>query len=184
MSAMTRCTVHPHRPGGRPAAARLALALAAGSFLVLASPGTAAAADRSHPDDVVPIVDCVTSDRHGTWTAVFGYDNRTGVRVTIPVGPGNQVLPATNGDPQPTSFDPGVHHGAFVAVWTRGGGAMWHLGSVNLTARKTDTACSDATELPADGNGTGTVIALGAAAAVGVGLLARARRRPSSAAIG
>jgi hypothetical protein len=161
------------------------LVTAAAVTVLAAAPGAALAAPgRSAPPDVVPLVDCVTVDPDGTWTAVFGYDNRTGATVTIPVGPANQVTPAAYGDPQPTTFAPGVHHGAFAAVVTQGGGPMWHLGSDDLAARSTDTACPTATQMPSDGNGTGVVIVLGLAGAVGAVLVSRARRRRSPARTG
>ncbi|MGY1740540.1 MULTISPECIES: hypothetical protein [unclassified Blastococcus] len=115
-------------PAGSPTAGvAAALALA---------PGAAAAnPDRSAPPDVVPLVDCVTVHADGSWTAVFGYDDRTGATVEIPVGPANQVTPESSGQPQPTTFLPGVRHGAVQVTVPRGGGPVWHLGRDDLPAR-------------------------------------------------
>jgi hypothetical protein len=155
--------------------ARLAL-LAAGAVLSLtAAPGVAAAAPAG---SVVPLLDCVRANGDGTWTALFGYDNRTRSTVTIPVGPDNKLTPTSYGTPQPTRFAPGVHHGVFVAPVTRGAGPMWHLDRTNLAARAgSGPACPGSTELPQEGNGTGAAIALAVAGAVGAVAVHRARRR-------
>jgi hypothetical protein len=174
----------PEEPLGRRRRPRLgrhrALVAAAAVTILAGAPGMAVAApNRSAPPDVVPLVDCVSVSSDGTWTAVFGYDNRTGSAVTIPVGPANQVTPTVYGTPQPRTFAPGLHHGAFAAVVTHGGGPMWHLGSENLAARKTDTACPAPTQMPAEGSGTGAVVLLGLAGLTGAVLLSRARRQVS-----
>jgi hypothetical protein len=161
---------------GRSRVARL-LATTAVTAVVALTPGVAGAApNRSGPPDVVPLVDCVTTHADGSWTAVFGYDNRTGAAVDIPVGPANKVTPTGYGAPQPTSFAPGVRHGVFAVTVPRGGGPMWHLGSTNLAARKADTACPPATQMPAEGNGTGVAIGVAVAGGVAAVLLRRSRR--------
>lgn len=153
-------------------------AVGAVSAALAMSPGVASAApDRAQPPDVVPFVDCITQHADGTWTAIFGYDNSTGDDVDIPVGPANKVTPTAYDGRQPTHFDAGVHHGVVQVTVDHGGGPMWHLGSDNLSARKSDTACGPSTQMPADGNGTGVVVALGAAGIVGAGLVHRIRRR-------
>ncbi|MGY1702252.1 hypothetical protein [Geodermatophilus sp. SYSU D00766] len=173
MTSPTRSTP-PRR--GRSRALRIAAAAAVGAVVAL-TPGTAGAApNRSAPPDVVPVVDCVVRNGDGSWTAVFGYDNRTGATVDIPVGPANQVTPTGYGAPQPTRFAPGLRRGVFSVTVTRGGGPVWHLGSTNLAARKTDTACPPSTQMPADGNGTGAAIGVAVAAGVGAVLLRRSRR--------
>ncbi len=171
----------PARPG-RSRAARVLAATAIGAVVALTPGAAGAAPGRSGPPDVVPLVDCVVRHDDGSWTAVFGYDNRTGAPVTVPLGPANKVTPTGYGTPQPTTFAPGVRHGVFSVTVTRGGGPMWHLGSTNLAARKTDTACPPSTQMPADGNGAGVVIGVAAAGGVGTLLLRRARRNAVPAA--
>ncbi|MGY1770157.1 hypothetical protein [Blastococcus sp. SYSU D00813] len=158
-------------------ARRLAATAAVGAALALAPGAAAAAPNRSGPPDVVPLVDCVTEHADGSWTAVFGYDNRTGSVVEIPVGPANQVTPPSSGQPQPTTFRAGVVHGAFRVTVERGGGPMWHLGRDDLAARKADTACPPTVQLPADGNGTGVLFGAAAATIAGAVLLHRHRER-------
>ena len=175
------------RAGRRPSrAARLSSAAAIGLVICL-GPGVAGAdpggsgVDRSHPPDVVPLVDCILTHADGSWTAIFGYDNRTGASIDVPVGPANQVTPRSPVQPQPTTFAPGIRHGAFSVTVPRGGGPMWHLGDTNLAARKTDAACPDSTQMPAEGYGAGTAVVVAAAAGVGAVLVGRWRRRTVAA---
>ena len=161
----------------RVAAASVAvLTVAVAAVLLL--PGVARAApDRSSPPDVVPLLDCVLRNADGTWTAVFGFDNRTGATADIPLGPANQVTPSRYDGDQPTRFAAGVHHGVLALTGTGGGGPMWHLGSTNLAAREGDATCSSVRELPANGNGLGTSMGLGGAGIVALVLGYRWRRR-------
>ncbi len=175
------------RAGRRPSrAARLSSAAAIG-LVVCLGPGVAgadpggSAVDRSHPPDVVPLVDCVLTHADGSWTAVFGYDNRTGAPVDIPVGPANQVTPRSAVQPQPTTFAAGIRHGVFTVTVPRGGGPMWHLGDTNLAARRTGATCPDPTQMPAEGNGAGTAVVVAAAAGAGAVLVRRWRRRAVAA---
>jgi hypothetical protein len=158
---------HPRRL--LPRAALVVVAVVA----LVAVPGAASARGT-----VVPLLDCVLTDDDGSWTAVFGYENTSSSPVRIPRGPRNQVTPAPVGSPQPTTFEPGTHRGAFTVPVPRGGGPMWHLDGTNLAARPgSATACPSAEELPADGNGAGWAIALAASALVGTVTLQQERRR-------
>ncbi len=151
-------------------AALVALIVLAG---LLALPGTASA-----KGTVVPLLDCVVANRDGSWTAVFGYQNTASSPVRIPRGPRNKVTLATVGSPQPTTFQPGTHRGAFTVTVPRGAGPMWHLDGTNLAARLgTAKACPSSTQMPVEGNGTGAAIALVAAGLVGTVAVQRARRR-------
>ena len=140
---------------------------------LVAAPGAASARGT-----VVPLLDCVLTNGDGSWTAVFGYENTSSSPVRIPTGARNKVTPVTHGTPQPTTFQPGTHRGAFTVTVPRGAGPMWHLDGTNLTARLgTAPACPPSTQMPAEGNGTGTAIALVAAGLVGAVCVHRARRR-------
>ena len=160
------------RTGARVPRAAL-LAVVAGAGLV-AVPGTASAGTT-----VEPLVDCYVQHDDGSWTAVFGYDNRTGSRVTVPRGELNSVTARGYQDPQPTTFEPGLHHGVFsVTVTGNSAGFVWHLDRTNLTVRRdSGPACPSSTELPEEGNGTGPAIALAAAGLIGGVLVQRANRR-------
>ncbi|SET98682.1 hypothetical protein [Geodermatophilus poikilotrophus] len=152
---------------------RAALVAVVAVVALVAVPGAASARGT-----VVPLLDCVVANDDGSWTAVFGYRNTSSSPVRIPTGPRNKVTPATVGSPQPTTFQPGTHRGAFTVTVARGAGPMWHLDGTNLAARRgTATACPSSTQMPADGNGTGAAIALVAAGLVGTVAVQRARRR-------
>jgi hypothetical protein len=164
---------------GSARALHLSLAVGVAAVGLVAVPATASA---SPAGTVTPVLDCYVDNRDGSWTAVFGYRNTTATPVTIPVGPDNKVTPTTYGTPQPTTFQPGLHHGVFSVTVTRGAGPMWHLDQDNLAARrKSASACPSSTELPSEGNGTGPAIALAVAGAVGAVALHRARRRTRTA---
>ncbi len=157
---------------------RAALVAVVAVVALVAAPGAASARGT-----VVPLLDCVVTNRDGSWTAVFGYRNTSSSTVTIPAGARNKVTPATYGTPQPTTFRPGTHRGAFTVTVPRGGGPMWHLDGTNLAARHgSATACPPPTELPQGGNGTGPAIGLVAAGLVGVVMVRRANRRAQVAA--
>ena len=152
---------------------RAAVVAVVAVMALVAAPGTASA-----KGTVVPLLDCVVANDDGSWTAVFGYQNRSGSPVRIPTGPRNKVTPATVGSPQPTTFQPGTHRGAFTVTVPRGAGPMWHLDGTNLAARLgTAKACPSSTQMPAEGNGTGAAIALVAAGLVGAVAVQRSRRR-------
>jgi hypothetical protein len=123
----------------------------------------------------VPLLDCTIRADDGSWTAVLGYDNRTGATATIPVGPANQLTPTSYGAPQPATFAPGVHHAVLSVRVTGGAGFVWHLGEVNLAVRSGDAACPP-TQLPATGNGTGPLLVFLGALAVAIGATWRSRR--------
>jgi hypothetical protein len=157
---------------------RVALAAVIALVGLVVLPGTASA-----KAGVTPLLDCSVVNKDGSWTAVFGYDNPTAATVTIPKGSDNKVTPVTYGAPQPITFKPGVHHGAFSVTVTRGAGVMWHLDGQNLAARAgTAPPCPPSTELPEEGNGTGPAIVLVAAGVVGAVAVLRVRRRAPGAA--
>jgi len=157
----------------RAGVARAALVAVIALVGLLALPATASARGT-----VVPLLDCVVTDRDGSWIAVFGYQNTSSSTVTIPVGARNKVTPATYGASQPTSFRPGTHRGAFTVTVPRGGGPMWHLDGTNLAARVGSARpCPPSTELPEEGNGTGPAIALATAGLIGGVMVHRANRR-------
>jgi hypothetical protein len=156
---------------------RAALVAVVAVVALVATPGAASARGT-----VVPLLDCVVANDDGSWTAVFGYRNTSSSPVRIPTGPRNKVTPVTYGTPQPTTFQPGTHRGAFAVPVARGAGPMWHLDGTNLAARPgTAKACPSSTQMPAEGNGTGMAIALVAAGLVGMVGVQRARRRAPAA---
>jgi hypothetical protein len=138
----------------------------------------AAPAPASALSSVKPLLDCVVQNGDGSWTAIFGYDNPNESAVTIPVGPKNEFGPKEYGQPQPTSFEPGLHRGVLSITVTGGRDPEWDLDGTKVEARADSTpVCPSSTELPEEGNGTGPAIALAAAGVVGAVLARRANRR-------
>jgi hypothetical protein len=79
---------------------------------------------------VAPILNCVERNQNGTWTARFGYDNSTGVAVTIPMGANNYFTPGAQNRGQTTVFQPGRLTNAFSVTFTKGRSnnlAAWYL---------------------------------------------------------
>ena len=76
---------------------------------------------------VRPILDYVTDNRDGSFTAWFGYDNPAAAPVSVPVGKQNRFTPHAPDRGQPTVFAPGRHRRVFAVNFPRGGLA-WHLG--------------------------------------------------------
>lgn len=75
---------------------------------------------------VRPILEYVTDNRDGSFTAWFGYDNPGAATVHLPVGKHNRFTPHREDRGQPTAFAPGRHRAAFAVEFPRGGLA-WHL---------------------------------------------------------
>ena len=168
--------------GGRRAGRRRAVAgavvSAAAAVAVLATPGTAAAADAT---DLTPFLDCVSRHENGTYTAVFGYRNPTRTTIRVPVGSDNQVTPDWVRWSELTTFAPGEQRGAFSVTVDESQPVMWHLGDDNLQVRAGSRPACTATEMPAEGNGTGPVVALAAGGVFGALLLRHVRRRAAAA---
>jgi hypothetical protein len=165
--------------GGRRHAAAGALVSAAAAVAVLATPGTAAAADAK---DLTPVLECVGRNGDGTYTAVFGYQNPTRTTIRVPVGSDNQVTPDSVRATVPTTFVPGDVRGAFSVTVDEDTPVKWHLGNDSVQARAGGKPSCPPTEMPAEGNGTGVVVALGAGGLFGALLLRRFRRRIAAAA--
>lgn len=93
---------------------------------------------------VRPIVECVTDNGDGTYTAYFGYHNDGAETVTISVGPRNRVSPAPESRGQPTTFSPGGTapwpNAPFSAVFS-GGSLRWMVEGRAATASPDSPRC-------------------------------------------
>jgi hypothetical protein len=67
---------------------------------------------------VSPIVEGVTANGNGTWTALWGWNNRNTVPVTIPIGVNNRFSPGPQARGQPVVFLPGRRYGQFSTIIT------------------------------------------------------------------
>jgi hypothetical protein len=66
---------------------------------------------------ISPVLERITNNGNGTWTALWGWYNANTVPVTIPIGANNRFVP----NPQargPAMFLPGRHYGQFSTVIT------------------------------------------------------------------
>lgn len=118
-------------------------------------------------DALTPFVDCVQDAPLGAVTSrtvVLGYRSSAATAVTLAAGSGADDLapgPADRG--QPTVFQPGDHHGAWLlTVDAIAEPALtWTLGSATATIDGTAPACTDATALavsaPAAASTPGTI---------------------------
>lgn len=90
---------------------------------------------------VSPVLECVTKNSDGTYTAYFGYNNPSATQATIPHGAGNNFHPSPQDRWQPTIFEPGRQVKVFSVVFD-GGALVWTLNVRTSTASNTSTPCS------------------------------------------
>ncbi|MGE0454287.1 MAG: LamG-like jellyroll fold domain-containing protein [Vicinamibacteria bacterium] len=145
-------------PGGRAAAlqastAFVAEAAEAGALLVESEWSTAH--DGDDDDDrraLLPVLECVVRNADDSYTAHFGYRNRTASAFSAPVGPANFFSPGPAGRSQPTSFAPGrspYHPQAAFTVPFTSGTLVWSLRGPDgrtrtVKARTTSPRCGAA----------------------------------------
>ncbi len=106
--------------------ARLAAAGISAALLPLVSPVVAKAAGSNN---LIPLLNCVTDNGDGTFTAHFGYLNQTASAITVPLGPKNMFVPPPNDRAQPTVFQPGENDDVFQVTFdgTFGQEIKWML---------------------------------------------------------
>ena len=93
---------------------------------ILATAVSAVAKGPPTPARVRPILDYVTDNPDGTFTAWFGYHNPGATLVDIRIGKRNRFTPHAADRGQPTVFAPGRHRAVFRVDFPRGG-VVWHL---------------------------------------------------------
>jgi hypothetical protein len=117
----------------------------------------------------------------GAYTAVLGYDNPSGSKVTVPRGASNKFTPTRYDGNQPTTFLPGRQRGVF-SLTVDHPSVKWKLDSSTLRLDRNATRCPPSTEMPEQGNGTGIAVGLLAGGVLGVFLVRRMQRRLTAAA--
>ncbi len=75
---------------------------------------------------VRPILECVSPNTNGTYTARFGYENYNSVPVIIPLGEKNEFTPVPKDRGQVTVFQPGRVVNAFSVIFNENN-LKWHL---------------------------------------------------------
>lgn len=83
---------------------------------------------------VRPMLDYVTDNADGTFTAWFGYDHRGDKAVRLPIGHDNRFTPPAANRGQPIVFEPGRHRRVFAVAFPRGG-LVWHLAGKTAEAK-------------------------------------------------
>ncbi len=131
-------------------AARASRALAAvvlGTSFALAGAGLALAA--ADPDPVIPFVDCVSSAPGASpdaFTVVFGYRNTATTPVSLAAGAAQNSFSLGPDRGQPGTFDPGVHHDAFVTTFAGASGDLtWTLGTTTVGPDAATPSCDTTT---------------------------------------
>jgi hypothetical protein len=92
------------------------------------------------PQPVRPVLECVTNNGDGTYTAFFGYMNENSVSVYIPVGSKNKFTPTPQDRGQTRVFKPGRQ----IKVYTvnfNGSNLVWTLNGRTSTASSNSTPC-------------------------------------------
>jgi hypothetical protein len=92
------------------------------------------------PAPIRPVLECVTRERTGGFTAWFGYKNENTRSVYIPAGRSNNFTPAPKDRGQCTIFKPGREVRVF-GVQFSGGDLVWMLNGRTITASKISTRC-------------------------------------------
>lgn len=96
-----------------------------------------------------PILECSFHDtKTGKYNTLWGYSNKTGYVVDLPVSAYNRFnSPAANAG-QPTHFLTGTHDNVFIVTST--GSSSWTLGTVTVTAPGKVCATNPVPFLPGD----------------------------------
>jgi hypothetical protein len=118
----------------------------AGNFPVWVSDGSANSDTLTYkvvnnlPEEILPIMNCVTNNGNGTYTAYFGYNNKNSVSVFIPIYAQNKISPGPWDRGQPGVFKVGVQERVFSVTWTSGN-IIWHLNNKIAIAKRTSPPC-------------------------------------------
>jgi hypothetical protein len=92
------------------------------------------------PKEILPIMNCVTNNGNGTYTAYFGYNNKNNVSVFIPVYAQNKISPDPWDRGQPGVFKVGIQERVFSVTWSSGN-IIWHLNNKIATAKISSPPC-------------------------------------------
>jgi|GEM_PF-854163 len=120
---------------------------AAGSFPVWVSSGAVNSDTLIYkvvntlPKPVRPVLECVTNNGDGTYTAYFGYKNDNTVSVYIPAGIKNKFTPTPQDRGQTKVFLPGRHYRVFTVTFN-GSNLVWTLNGRTSTASSNSAPCN------------------------------------------
>jgi hypothetical protein len=103
---------------------------------------TATPTDTPVPANITPILECVTDNGNGSYTAFFGYDNPNAFPVNIPISGQNGFTPPPQDRGQPTTFIPGRQFFVFSVDFGGTPPITWHLDSSTAMASDNSPACT------------------------------------------
>jgi hypothetical protein len=126
-----------NRGSGARSGVLVALVLS-GSVAFATMSATPAAAAEGGP--VSPVVECVSINGDGTFSAVFGSDNPSNVSRTLVIGPDNFFSPAAADRGQPTVFPAKRSVAAFSLVFD-GKPMTWTLNGQTVTVSSSSPSC-------------------------------------------
>jgi Putative Ig domain len=90
---------------------------------------------------ISPVLECVTNNGDGTYTAYFGYNNPNSLIVTIPLGSNNRFTPNPQDRGQPTTFETGRRVSVFSVIFN-GSNLVWTLNGKTSTASANSKRCN------------------------------------------
>ena len=93
------------------------------------------------PKPVRPVLECVTNNGDGTYTAYFGYKNDNTVSVYIPAGIKNKFTPTPQDRGQTKVFLPGRKYKVFTVSFN-GSNLVWTLNGRTSTASSNSAPCN------------------------------------------
>ncbi len=93
------------------------------------------------PKPVRPVLECVTNNGDGTYTAYFGYKNDNTVSVYIPAGSKNKFTPTPQDRGQTKVFLPGRNYRVFTVNFN-GSNLVWTLNGRTSTASSNSAPCN------------------------------------------
>lgn len=93
------------------------------------------------PKPVRPVLECVTNNGDGTYTAYFGYKNDNTVSVYIPAGSKNKFTPTPQDRGQTKVFLPGRKYKVFTVNFN-GSNLVWTLNGRTSTASSSSAPCN------------------------------------------
>jgi len=125
-----------------------ALGLLVGLGLVTAVLASPASADPGEVENEGlgpsrPVLECVSANGDGTYTAVFGTSNPSAIDDRSPIGRANSFSPAPADRGQPTSIAPGRSVAVFSVVFD-GNNLVWSLNGRTSTASAGSRPCGAA----------------------------------------
>jgi hypothetical protein len=97
----------------------------------------------ARPSNVVePRIECIQNNGDGSYTAHFGYENRTTANINIPAGEYNKFTTGDESRGQPIDFKSGRQYGAFKVNFD-GNPLTWELGSSPETPTAADSMSTE-----------------------------------------